>query len=98
MEDINILQTILGYIDIIYIVMCNIITYVIINSIQIYYNNIKLKRWVKRSISALIGVLLGIVIVVCFGHNTETVFYSFFIQFLTWDYVIKEIKNKLQSK
>lgn len=30
-----------------------------------------------------------------FEHPSETIFYGFFLQFLTWDYVFKNWLNKL---
>lgn len=96
MEEVNIVQNIVEHVDIMYILTCNIITYIIISILQ-SAREAKIKKWIKRTISASVGVLLALLMVLGFKHNAETVFYSFFIQFLTWDYVIKELKEKFKQ-
>jgi uncharacterized protein YacL len=96
MEELNIIQMVLEYVDVIYIVICNIITYLLLNFIQ-KISKTKINKPLKRTISAIVGVFLGFLVVYAFGHNGETVFYSFFIQFLTWDYFFKWIKNKFKT-
>lgn len=96
MEELNIIQMVLEYVDVIYIVMCNVITYLLLNFIQ-KISKTKINKPLKRTISAIVGVFLGFLVVHGFGHNGETVFYSFFIQFLTWDYFFKWIKNKFKT-
>lgn len=98
MEELTLITRVLEYVDVIYIFMCNIITYMVINTIQTFVHKDKIKKGMKRIISAVVGVLLGVLMVFAFEHNGETVFYSFFIQFLTWDYVIKELKRKLTER
>lgn len=96
MEELNIIQMVLEYVDVIYIVICNVITYLLLNFIQ-KVSKTKINKSLKRTISAIVGVFLGFLVVYGFGHNGETVFYSFFIQFLTWDYFFKWIKNKFKT-
>lgn len=96
MEELNIIQMVLEYVDVIYIVICNVITYLLLNFIQ-KISKTKINKSLKRTISAIVGVFLGFLVVYAFGHNGETVFYSFFIQFLTWDYFFKWIKNKFKT-
>lgn len=95
MEELNIIQMVLEYVDVIYIVMCNVITYLLLTITQ-KLSKAKINKPLKRTISAIVGVFLGFLVVYAFGHNGETVFYSFFIQFLTWDYFFKWIKNKFK--
>lgn len=98
MEELTLIPLILEYVDVMYVFMCNIITYIVINTIQSLYTKDKIKKGWKRVISAGVGITLGLIMVFAFGHKGETVFYSFFIQFLTWDYVIKELKSKLKKR
>lgn len=98
MEELTLITRVLEYVDVIYIFMCNIITYMVISTIQTLIHKDKIKKGMKRIISAVVGITLGLLMVFAFGHNGETVFYSFFIQFLTWDYVIKELKHKLKNR
>lgn len=98
MGELGIMQIVLGHVDIIYILMCNVVTYFAITIIQKFCKKIKLTKWTKRLISAILGAGLGALVVFVFKHSAESVFYSFFIQFLTWDYFFKEIKKKVKSK
>jgi hypothetical protein len=97
MDELNIFELVLEYIDVIYIVICNIITYLLISFIQ----NMKTKKIptsIKRAISAVVGISMGCVVILGFHHSLETVFYSFFIQFLTWDYFFKWLSKKFNKK
>lgn len=98
MEELTIINMILEYVDVMYIFMCNLITYLVISTLQSICVNGRIKKGWKRILSACIGIVMGVLMVFVFGHNGETVFYSFFIQFLTWDYVIKELKEKFSGK
>lgn len=98
MEELTLIPMILEYVDVMYIFMCNLITYLVISTLQSIGIKGKLKKGWKRLLSACIGIIMGVLMVFVFEHRGETVFYSFFIQFLTWDYVIKELKEKLSGK
>ena len=32
------------------------------------------------------------------GHQAEPIFYGFFVQFITWDYIFKGLMRKIQKK
>lgn len=82
-------------IDVMYIILCNVTTYVILTAIP------KAKDiatgW-KRLISAVVAVLIGLLCVYRFDHEPEPIFYGFFIQFLMYDYVLKWFFKKLDEK
>lgn len=83
---------IFDHIDILYIFMCNIITYLIIQWIPK-----DLGTWMKRLISTVVAVGLGALGIFVLDHSAEAIFCSFFIQFLMYDYVIKWFLKKISS-
>ncbi len=83
---------ILEYVNIIYIFLCNIITYVIITSIP---KAKELATWWKRLISAVVALAAGLVFVLVYHSDTESIICSFFIQFLMYDYVLKWVFSKI---
>lgn len=79
-------------VDFVYIIMCNVITYVMISIIE-SYQEISTGR--KRIISAIIACVLGCVMIAVFKHDREAIFYGFFLQFFVYDYIWKWIIKKL---
>lgn len=75
--EIKILEALFQSIDIIYIVMCNVCTY----SVLQFFKELKIKlgKGQKRIISAITAIILGVVMVINFNHNPEAVFYGFFM-------------------
>lgn len=94
--EIKILETLFQSVDIVYIIMCNVCTYTVLQ----FLKELKLKfdKGQKRIISSLIAIVLGVIFTMCFYHNPESVFYGFFIQFLTWDYFFKPFIQTLLDK
>ena len=93
---------ILEDVNVMYVFLCNLITYIIIDSIE---NNDKKKvvisSVIKRLISAVSAILIGIAMKRLYidePHINRQLFCGFFIQFLTWDYVFKSIVFKLKEK
>ncbi|MBR4590330.1 hypothetical protein [uncultured Methanobrevibacter sp.] len=85
----------LSSIDVVYIIMCNIATYAVIKMIVTFRENDLKTSW-KRIISTIVAIVLGIVMI-SLGHDKESVFYGFFIQFLVYDYLWKWIIKKLEK-
>ena len=52
---------------------------------------------VKRIVSAVFAIIIGVFMVTQFDHDNECVFYGFFIQFLTWDYIFKSWVKRLSK-
>jgi len=80
---------ILKYFNFIYIFMCNVITYVII----MFIPKDPSTGW-KRVISAVVAVVTGILFIMVWHVNKEAILCSFFVQFLMYDYVIKEFLRR----
>lgn len=83
------LDNIIGNLNILYIFLCNIVTYLIIKSIPKDLSTL----W-KRVVSTVVAVILGVVGILWMHYDKEAIFCSFFVQFLMYDYVIKWFLNK----
>jgi hypothetical protein len=84
-----ILDSIINNLNILYIFLCNIATYIIIKSIPKDIPTLG-----KRGISAGVAVVLGVIGIFLMQWDKEAVFCSFFVQFLMYDYVIKWFLDK----
>ncbi len=93
----DIISTIISNLDLMYIVSCNAATYFIIKMIE---GGIKSKKglgtWHKRLAATLVAIGMGFAMYYGFQHTeVEPLFYGFFIQFLTWDYLFKPLMKML---
>ena len=82
--------------------MCNLITYIIIDLIENGGNKKKkiTKIW-KRLISAVSAIIIGLIMHRMYidePYIKRQLFYGFFFQFLTWDYVFKSIVLRIKEK
>lgn len=93
----TIIDTIIGSIDFLYIILCNVITWFTIECLSMTKLAPKLTTWVKRIIATIIAVLLGAVMYYGFHHSFEAIFYGFFIQYLSWDYFFKAIVERIKE-
>ncbi len=82
--------------DITYVVLCNIITYVLIQTIESLKGK-TIKKGAKRVVSAISAFFLAAFMWIIMEHSGEGLFYGFFIQFLTWDYMFKGWIDRLQK-
>lgn len=87
------LDNIWQYVDIIYILVCNVITYLIISGAK---DKEKLTTTWKRLISTVVAIIIGMIMIRVFQHNQESIFVSFFLQFLMYDYILKWFFKKLE--
>lgn len=96
--EFDIITYITSNINIMYIITCNIVTYLVLNMCEQLNNERKMKRLWKRLIA--FGIALGIALVeICIlKHSIDPIFYGIFIQFLSWDYMFKPIMEKIISK
>ena len=81
------------YVDIVYILVCNVITYLIISNIN---DKEKLTTLWKRLTSTIVAIIIGMIMIRVFQHNQESIFVSFFLQFLMYDYILKWFFKKLE--
>lgn len=86
------LENIINNLNILYIFMCNIVTYLVIKSIPKDPSTL----W-KRVISTVVAILLGAAGIFWLNYDKESIFCSFFVQFLMYDYVIKWFLNKYDT-
>lgn len=92
--DFSEITSVFETIDITYVVLCNIITYLLIQTIESISGK-NTKTGVKRIISTISALFLGVFMWLIMDHEGEGLFYGFFLQFLTWDYLFKGWLNKL---
>lgn len=83
---------IFNHLNIMYIFMCNVLTYIIISCCGKDIST----GW-KRLISTIVALALGAVCIFWMHYDHEAIFCSFFVQYLMYDYVIKWFINKLNT-
>ena len=86
------LESIFSHLNILYIFMCNVVTYLIISCFKKDLHT----GW-KRVISTAVAAGIGLVCIYKFDYDREAIFTSFFAQFLMYDYVIKWFMNKVDA-
>ena len=86
------LEGIIGHLDIFYIFICNIMSYIIIGCFRKDLST----GW-KRLISTLVALAAAAVYIIWLQHDKEAIFCSFFVQYLMYDYVIKWFLKKLDE-
>lgn len=92
----DLLNTIIDNLDLMYIVSCNAATYFVIKMIEGARKNKKLGTWYKRLVATVVATGLGFLMYYQFDHtNTEALFYGALVQFLTWDYLFKPLMKML---
>lgn len=96
--EFDIITYITSNINIMYIITCNIVTYLVLNMCERLNNEHKMKRLWKRLISFGIALGIGIAEICILKHSIDPIFYGIFIQFLSWDYMFKPIMEKIISK
>lgn len=85
-----ILGEIFNHLNILYIFLCNVVTYIVIGC----FSKDLATGW-KRLISTVVALILGAVYIFWLHCDREAIFCSFFVQFLMYDYVIKWFLNKI---
>ena len=93
----TIIDTILGSIDFLYIILCNVITWFTLECLSMTKFRDSLSTWVKRCIATGIAIVLGAVMYYGFHRSFEAMFYGFFIQYLSWDYFFKALVERVRN-
>ena len=88
----EVLEQFWNSIDVVYVLMCNLITYLIITC---FPNGKEMSTGAKRVISTIVAIGTGYVFVTQLGHPREMIFYGFFVQFLMYDYILKWFFRKI---
>lgn len=95
MEIINtFISELLSKFDFQFMLVVNIITWLIIKSIDLANGVKAVPTWLKRLIAFIVGIIVGIIVVYANAANFITIFYSFFISLISWDIIFKPILNK----
>ena len=93
----SVLDTILGSIDFLYIILCNVITWFILECLYLTRLKDRLTTWVKRVLATCVAISLGAIMYYGFHRSFEAMFYGFFIQYLSWDYFFKAIVERVRD-
>lgn len=93
----TVIETILTSIDFLYIILCNVITWFILESLALTKIKDSLSTWVKRVIATCVAIILGAIMYYGFHRSFEAMFYGFFIQYLSWDYFFKAIVERVRN-
>ena len=91
------IETILGSIDFLYIILCNVITWFTLECLSLTKLKDHLYTWTKRTIATVIAVSLGAIMYYGFHRSFEAMFYGFFIQYLSWDYFFKALIERVRN-
>lgn len=90
-------EMIANNVDFLYIFVSILATYGVIKTIESIFTKKQIPTWLKRCISGVVAILLGVFMKYVFHHSGEAIFYGFFIQFTAYDYAVKYIINKLEA-
>ena len=96
--EFDIISYITSNINIMYIIICNIVTYLVLNMCEMLNNERKMKRIWKRIIAFGIALGIGLAEIFLLKHSIDPIFYGMFIQFITWDYLFKPIMKRIMKK
>lgn len=82
--------------DIPYMLVVNVVTYLIIKGIDSVNGDKAVPKYLKVCTAVIVGVLIGLVS--CYlGAEAKTIFYSFFISIVSWDIFKVIIKKYLPN-
>ena len=97
-ELMNVIHIILTTLDVTFILMCNICTYLVIKFSEDIITKKGTSILFKRIITLLVGIVLGI-FTFCLNKNCDIVqlFYSFIFSLFSFDYIFKPIIRKFSS-
>lgn len=96
--EFDIISYITSNINIMYIIICNIVTYLVLNMCEKLNNERKMKRIWKRIIAFAIALGIGLAEIFLLKHSIDPIFYGMFIQFISWDYLFKPIMKRIMKK
>lgn len=90
----NVLSQILGSLDFGFIFIVNLITYLAIKGIEEIITKKAISKLMKRVVTFLIGILVGLVVLQIGETKPVVIFYSFFFSLISFDYIFKPILKK----
>lgn len=90
----SVLSQILGSLDFGFIFIVNLITYLAIKGIEEIIIKKAISKLMKRVVTFLIGILVGLVVLQIGETKPVVIFYSFFFSLISFDYIFKPILKK----
>lgn len=97
MEIESFVKELLSHFDFAYMLIVNIVTYLVIKVIDNLNGDKAVPTWGKRTVSVISGIALGCA--ACYlGGDKITLFYSFFVSLVSWDIIFKPLLKKLGDK
>lgn len=96
-EVMNFIKQILNHFDFAYMLTVNVVTYIVIKSIDFLNGDKAVPTWLKRIIAVICGIIIGLCVIEL-NSDKLTIFYSFFISLISWDVIFKPILNILGNK
>lgn len=90
----NVLSQILNSLDFSFIFIVNLITYLAIKGIEEIITKKAISKLMKRIVTFLIGILVGLVVLQIGETKPVVIFYSFFFSLISFDYIFKPILKK----
>lgn len=90
----SVLSQILGSLDFGFIFIVNLITYLAIKGIEEIITKKAISKLMKRVVTFLIGILVGLVVLQIGETKPVVIFYSFFFSLISFDYIFKPILKK----
>lgn len=97
-EVLEFVKSIIYSFNLMYLVVVNLATYGIIKIID-DLNGVKpVSTWCKRIVATVIGITIGYILINNYNAESEKIFYSFFLSFISWDYLFKPIVKRLGTK
>ena len=90
----SVLSQILSSLDFGFIFIVNLITYLAIKGIEEIITKKAISKLMKRIVTFLIGILVGLVVLQIGETKPVVIFYSFFFSLISFDYIFKPILKK----
>ena len=73
-----------------YMFSVNVLTYLIIKTIDYLNGDKSVPTWLKRTIAVISGLILALIIVLMSGF-TSSLLYSFILSLISWDTIFKPL-------
>lgn len=90
----SVLSQIFSSLDFGFIFIVNLITYLAIKGIEEIITKKAISKLMKRIVTFLIGILVGLVVLQIGETKPVVIFYSFFFSLISFDYIFKPILKK----
>ena len=97
MDIMKFIEELLSHFDIAYMFAVNVVTYLIIKTIDKFNGEKIVPTWTKRIVAVIVGIIIGLA-VTTFGSDKTTILYSFILSLVSWDVAFKPLLNKAGDK